>query len=208
MDSLNPERYARLTGSDLLDRVWEGIHTAAAMGFAPIKINCVVLRGINDDELLDFARLSLEHPWHIRFLEFMPIGRTSRWRADYYLPAAEMRTRLRQHGLLEELPPAANAGPAQCYRYPGARGEIGFITPLSQHFCQDCNRLRLTADGRLRPCLFGDDEVDLKGPLRTGADDATLLGLFHQAILRKPARHHLNQDLASPCARSMASIGG
>jgi GTP 3',8-cyclase len=208
LDSLDPERYARITGSDRLDRVWEGIHTATAMGFAPIKINCVVLRGLNDDELLDFARLSLEHPWHIRFLEFMPIGRSSRWRADYFLSVAEMRSRLQQHGPLEELPPAVNAGPAQRYRYPGAPGEIGFISPLSQHFCQDCNRLRLTADGRLRPCLFGDEEVDLKGPLRTGADDAALLELFHQAILRKPARHHLNQDLASPCARSMSSIGG
>ncbi len=208
LDSLNPERFARITGSDRLDQVWEGIQTAEAMGFTPIKINCVVLRGINDDELLDFARLSLEHPWHIRFLEFMPIGRSSRWRADYYLPVAEMRARLQQQGPLEELPAGVNAGPAQRYRYPNAKGEIGFISPISQHFCQDCNRLRLTADGRLRPCLFGDEEVDLKGPLRTGAEDAALLELFHQAILRKPARHHLNQDLASPCARSMASIGG
>ena len=208
LDSLRPERYARITGSDRLDQVWEGIHTAAAVGFAPIKINCVVLRGINDDELLDFARLSLDHPWHIRFLEFMPIGRSTRWREDYYLPVAQMQARLQEHGPLEELPAGANAGPAQRYRYPGAKGEIGFISPISQHFCQDCNRLRLTADGRLRPCLFGDEEVDLKGPLRTGRDDAALLELFHQAILMKPARHHLNQDLASPCARSMASIGG
>lgn len=208
LDSLIPARYARITGSDALDRVWEGIHAAAALGFAPIKINCVILRGLNDDELLDFARLSLDHPWHIRFLEFMPIGRSSRWRSDYFLPADQMRSRLQQYGPLKELPPASNSGPAQRYRYPGAQGEIGFISPLSQHFCQDCNRLRLTADGRLRPCLFGDEEIDLKGPLRAGASDADLLELFQQAILRKPARHHLNQDLASPCARSMSSIGG
>jgi cyclic pyranopterin phosphate synthase len=208
LDSLRSERYARITGRDRLDQVWEGINTAAAMGFTPIKINCVILRGINDDELLDFARLSLDNPWQIRFLEFMPIGVSTRWREDYYLPVAEMRDRLLQYGPLEELLPTVNAGPAQRYRYRDAKGEIGFISPISQHFCQQCNRLRLTADGRLRPCLFGDEEIDLKGPLRTGADDTTLLELFHHAILRKPARHHLNQDLASPCARSMSSIGG
>jgi GTP 3',8-cyclase len=208
LDTLRSERYARLTGSDQLARVWEGIRTAAALGFAPIKINCVVLKGINDDELLDFARLSLENPWHIRFLEFMPIGRSSRWRADYYLPAAQIKARLLAHGPLEELPNGSNAGPAQRYRYHNAQGEIGFISPISQHFCHHCNRLRLTADGRLRPCLFGDDEIDLKGPLRSGADDATLLGLFHKAIRRKPARHHLNQDITSPCVRHMSSIGG
>jgi GTP 3',8-cyclase len=208
LDSLRPERYARITGRDQLAQVWEGIHTAAAMGFAPIKINCVILRGINDDELLNFARLSLDHPWHIRFLEFMPIGSSTRWREDYYLPVAEMRDRLLQYGSLEELPLAVNAGPAQRFRYPNAQGEIGFISPISQHFCQQCNRLRLTADGRLRPCLFGDEELDLKEPLRTKANDDTLLALFHQAILKKPVRHHLNQDIASPCVRSMASIGG
>ena len=167
-----------------------------------------MLRGINDDELLDFARLSIDHPWHIRFLEFMPIGSSSRWREDYYLPVAQMQDRLRQYRGLEELPPEVNAGPAQRCRYPGAKGEIGFISPISRHFCQDCNRLRLTADGRLRPCLFGDEELDIKKLLRQGADDDTLLALFQKAILLKPARHHLDQDVASPCARSMATIGG
>jgi cyclic pyranopterin phosphate synthase len=119
-----------------------------------------------------------------------------------------MRQRLQQCGPLEELPPDSNPGPAQRYRLPGARGEIGFISPVSQHFCEHCNRLRLTADGRLRPCLFGDAEIDIKGPLRAGVDDAALLALFHQAIARKPARHHLDNHLISPCARSMASIGG
>jgi len=208
LDTLNPELYSRLTGHDLWDRVWEGIQTAAAVGFSPIKINCVVLRGLNDHEILDFARLSLDYPWQIRFLEFMPIGCTSRWRRDYYIPVPEIRSRVEKFAPLTQLPPEANAGPAQRYCFPGARGEIGFISPLSQHFCQECNRLRLTADGRLRPCLFGDDEIDIKTPLRAGADDAALLNLFQQATLRKPARHHLNQDLTSPCVRSMASIGG
>ena len=208
LDTLRPERYARITGSDRLAQVWQGIHTVEAAGFAPIKINCVVLRGINDDELLDFAKLSIDNPWHIRFLEFMPIGRSSQWREEYYLPVAQMQERLRQFSPLEELPAEVNAGPAQRFRFPEAKGELGFISPMSQHFCQDCNRLRLTADGRLRPCLFGDEEIDIKGPLRTGAADAALLELFHQAIAMKPARHHLNQDFCSPCARSMATIGG
>ena len=208
LDTLRPERYARITGSDRLAQVWQGIHTVEAAGFAPIKINCVVLRGINDDELLDFARLSIDNPWHIRFLEFMPIGRSSQWREEYYLPVAQMQERLRQFSPLEELPTEVNAGPAQRFRFPEAKGELGFISPMSQHFCQDCNRLRLTADGRLRPCLFGDEEIDIKGQLRRGAADAELLELFHQAIAMKPARHHLNQDFCSPCARSMASIGG
>ena len=119
-----------------------------------------------------------------------------------------MQERLRQFGSLEELPMGVNAGPAQRFHFPGAKGEIGFISPISQHFCQDCNRLRLTADGRLRPCLFGDEELDLRGLLRSGADDEALVDMFNKAILMKPARHHLNQDFFSPCARSMASIGG
>ncbi len=208
LDTLRPERYAQITGSDRLAQVWQGIHTVEAAGFAPIKINCVVLRGINDDELLDFAKLSIDNPWHIRFLEFMPIGRSSQWREEYYLPVAQMQERLRQFSPLEELPAEVNAGPAQRFRFPEAKGELGFISPMSQHFCQDCNRLRLTADGRLRPCLFGDEEIDIKGQLRGGAADAELLELFHQAIAMKPARHHLNQDFCSPCARSMATIGG
>lgn len=208
LDSLRPERFARITGSDRLAQVWDGINAAAAVGFHPIKINCVVLRGLNDDELLDFARLSIDRPWQIRFLEFMPIGSSSKWRQDYYLPVARMQERLRHYRELQELPPELNAGPAQRFRFPGAQGEIGFISPISQHFCQDCNRLRLTADGRLRPCLFGDQELDIKGLLRRGADANTLLAAFRQAILMKPARHQLNQDTASPCARSMSTIGG
>lgn len=208
LDSLQPERYARITGSDRWAQVWEGIHTATALGFEPIKINCVVLRGINDDEVVDFARLSLEHPWHIRFLEYMPIGhQPHRWQ-DYYLAAAEIRARLNGFGPLERLAPAANAGPAERYRFPGAPGEIGFISPISHHFCQTCNRLRLTADGRLRPCLFQEDEIAIKGPLRAGAADEALLALFQQAVEQKPACHCLDHGHLSPTARSMARIGG
>ncbi|AEB08086.1 GTP 3',8-cyclase MoaA [Desulfobacca acetoxidans] len=208
LDSLQRQRFARITGSDLLSRVWEGIQTVQALGFSPIKINCVVLRGLNDDEILDFARLSLEYPWHIRFIEFMPIGQLSRWRQDYYVSADDMRLQLLQLGQLEEIPSEANAGPAQRFRYPGAPGEIGLISPLSHHFCHLCNRLRLTADGRLRPCLLGDAEIDLKAPLRAGADDDTLQELIRQAVRIKPVQHHMDRDFLTPCRRSMTSIGG
>ncbi len=208
LDSLQPERFARITGRDQLARVLDGLRLATTQGFEPIKINCVVLRGINDDEVVDFARLSLDYPWHIRFLEFMPIGHPRRRWQEYYLPTAEIQARLTTLGSLQRLPTVANGGPAVRYRFAGAPGEIGFISPVSRHFCEACNRLRLTADGRLRPCLFQDDEVAIKGPLRAGASDATLRDLFRQAICLKPSRHHLDHSLTSPCRRTMARIGG
>jgi len=208
LDSLRPERFARITGSDRLAHVLAGLRLATAMGFEPIKINCVVLRGVNDDEVVDFARLSLAYPWHVRFLEFMPIGQTRRHWQEHYLPVAEIQARLSPLGPLQRLPTAAHAGPAVRYRFPGAPGEIGFISPISRHFCGACNRLRLTADGRLRPCLFQDDEVAVKGPLRAGASDAALQDLFRQAVRLKPSRHHLDHRSTSACRRTMAGIGG
>ncbi|MGQ9921597.1 MAG: GTP 3',8-cyclase MoaA [Desulfobacca sp.] len=208
LDSLRPERFRRITGSDQLARVLAGLRLATDMGFEPIKINCVVLRGVNDDELVDFARLSLAYPWHVRFLEFMPIGQTPRQWREHYLPLTEIQTRLRPLGALQRLPREAHAGPAMRYRFPGAPGEIGFIGPVSQHFCADCNRLRLTADGRLRPCLFQDEEIAIKGPLRAGASDADLQELFRQAVHRKPSRHHLGHTSLSRGRRTMARIGG
>ncbi len=208
LDSLQPERFARITGGGRLADVLAGLRLATAIGFHPIKINCVVLRGVNDDEVLDFARLSLAYPWHIRFLEFMPIGHTRRHWEEYFLPMSQIQTRLRSLGPLQRLPSAANGGPAVRYRFADAPGEIGFISPVSRHFCERCNRLRLTADGRLRPCLFEDSEVAVKGPLRAGASDAALQALFRQAVLLKPSRHQLDHFSPSPCRRTMARIGG
>lgn len=208
LDSLQPDRFARITGQDRLSQVWEGLQTATALGFQPIKINCVVLRGVNDDEVLDFARLSLKYPWHIRFLEFMPIGYyLDKWQ-EYYLPMDQIWAQINTLGPLRPQPAVANAGPAARYRLPGAPGEIGFISPVSQHFCEACNRLRLTADGRLRPCLFRDDEIAVKGALRAGASDGTLRALFRQAVLLKPAHHNLLESPATPCRRAMTTIGG
>lgn len=208
LDSLQPERFAHITGQDRLAQVWAGLQTATSLGFAPIKINCVVLRGINDDEIAAFARLSLHYSWHIRFLEFMPIGHPlSRWQ-KYFVPVAEIQDRLRDVGVLEQLPTLANGGPAVRYRFLGAPGEIGFISPMSRHFCGSCNRLRLTADGRLRPCLFHNNEIPVKGPLRAGASDAELEALFLRAIHRKPAHHCLHPPETLGEDRLMASIGG
>lgn len=208
LDSLQPRRFAQITGKDAWVQVWEGIETALAVGFAPVKINCVVLRGLNDDELLDFARLTFAWPLEIRFIEFMPIGSRSTWQANRFLPMLEIKERLASLGPLQPLPLEAASGPAERFRYPGAQGTLGFISPISQHFCHQCNRLRLTATGRLRPCLFSDTEIDLKGPLRSGASDRELTGLFRQALRQKPRRHQVNLDRDSGCQRQMVSIGG
>ncbi|MDD3581990.1 MAG: GTP 3',8-cyclase MoaA [Desulfobacca sp.] len=208
LDSLQPQRYHQLTGGDFFFQVWEGLRLAEALGFAPIKINCVVMRGLNDDELSAFARLSLEYPYHIRFIEYMPIGTQGHWHRRYYLSTEIIKAYLKPLGQLEELPPEAAAGPARRYRLPGAKGELGFISPISQHFCPTCNRLRLTADGRLRPCLLSDQEFDIKTPLRLGADDATLEEMFRTAIRRKPQRYPLGALESYNCHRPMASIGG
>ncbi len=208
LDSLNPDRFRRLTSGDCYHQVWEGIQAATAQGFHPIKINCVVLRGVNDDELLDFARLSREYPYHIRFIEFMPLGSLHRWREDYYIPSSELLARLVPEGPLEELPASPMAGPARRFRFPGAAGEIGFISPLSQHFCASCNRLRLTADGRLRPCLLDPREIDVKGPLRRGANQEELTALFQEAVRAKPLCHPQVARELAPGPRPMRGIGG
>ena len=207
LDSLRRDRYRELAGFDQFDAVMAGLEKAAALGFNPIKINCVVLKDLNDDELLDFARLTRDNPFQVRFIEFMPTVAEARWRR-HFLPMAEIRQRLAELGPLEAVTSPATAGPARTFRVPGFRGELGFISSVSDHHCPTCNRLRLTAAGRLRPCLFAAPELDIKGPLRLGASDAALAEVFREAIRLKgcvsPA-----PDLASPWPpRSMVSIGG
>ena len=207
LDTLRPDRYREITGSDLFGEVMAGLEAAAALGFNPIKINCVVLKDINDDELVDFARLTRDHPFQVRFIEFMPTVDEAHWRR-HFLPVAEIRLRLAELGPLDAVTSPATAGPARTFRVPGFRGELGFISSVSDHHCPTCNRLRLTAAGGLRPCLFASPELDIKGPLRQGASDAALAQLFREAIRLKgcvsPA-----PTLAAPwLPRSMVSIGG
>jgi len=208
LDTLNPLKYTKITRRECFDAVWQGLQVAEAIGFSPIKVNVVVMRGINDNELLRFADLSVRRPYHIRFIEYMPIGRDSDWTPEKYISSDEIRSKLKTFGPLYNIPRSINDGPAERYRFESAEGEIGFISALSHHFCPSCNRLRLTADGNLRPCLFADDEVDIKTPLRNGCSQEDLRGLFQQAIARKPRRHHAEALEKGECLRLMSTIGG
>lgn len=186
LDTLRPERYARITRGGDLQRVLTAVETALALGLHPVKLNMVVLKGFNDDEIIDMARLSLERPLHVRFIELMPFGPADALQNECFFPTREVRARLEAHfGPLVTIRKLAGCGPACYYRIPGATGTIGFISGVTGHFCSRCNRLRLTATGELRTCLFGGPGVDLKGPLRAGANQAEVAALLREAIEKK-----------------------
>lgn len=213
LDSLQPERFRRITRLGNLQSVWQGIEAAQAAGLSPLKINMVVVRGFNDDEVADLARLSLDHPWHIRFIEVMPVAGVSDWGPGMppvesrLVSAGEVRQRLQSLGtLIPEQGPGGH-GPARYYRLPGAQGTVGFISAMSEHFCATCNRMRLTADGHLRPCLFSDQGVYVKDALADGASLVQIQSLILQAAEMKPERHaSLAETAVSGTAMSM--IGG
>jgi cyclic pyranopterin phosphate synthase len=206
LDSLRRDRFEYITRSDNLGQVLEGIEAAKAVGLRPLKINMVVMGGINDDELLDFARQSIEPGWHVRFIELMPFAQEQPAAAKL-VPLWEMKERLGSLGTLEPCLPAVGNGPAKYFRLPGARGTIGFITPVSEHFCFSCNRLRLTADGGLRPCLLADDAIDLRWALRGRRSLEEVRRLIQEAVASKPERHRLGEGLG-PRPGAMAQIGG
>ncbi|OAT82321.1 GTP 3',8-cyclase MoaA [Desulfotomaculum copahuensis] len=192
LDTLDEQRYRRITRGGELRRVWRGIETALALGLQPVKLNTVVVRGFNDDEIIPLARLSLDRPLHVRFIELMPVGTANDWAAEQYISSEEIKDLLnRRLGRLQEVRKLSGSGPARYYRLDGAAGTIGFISAVSDHFCARCNRLRLTATGGLRPCLFDRREIDLKAALRRGAGADELAGLIEQAVRSKPDRHHL-----------------
>jgi len=205
LDTLKPDKFRLITrGGVDLDSVLEGIDAAGAAGLNPIKINVVVMAGSNDDELLDFARKTIEEGWHVRFIEQMPFNQEL---ADSsFVPVNEMRERLAALGELEPSTVKGN-GPAKYYRLPQAKGTIGFITPVSQHFCFHCNRLRLTADGKLRPCLLSEREFDLRQPLRQGISAEELKKLIKRAVDSKPRQHKLAQGCV-PQDRPFSQVGG
>ncbi len=207
LDTLRRERFARLAGQDCFDQVWENIQRACDLGFAPLKINVVAMQGINDDELTEIAALTWQQPFQVRFIEYMPMG-NPQLPHDPFISNEDVRHRITSLGKLEPVARGANDGPAERYRLAGAIGEIGFISPRTQHFCGDCNRLRLTASGHLRPCLLSDRELNIKEPLRRGADDRELADMFIRAAHAKPSRHRLNADCGQPVASQMNSIGG
>ena len=210
LDTLHRSRYADITGKDFLDRVLRGIQTAADVGMAPIKINMVPMRGINDDEIVTMARWTLDTPYDIRFIELMPTSGWARQRhGQLFMGIDDVRRQVETIGALEEIPQIRTRGPAAYVRLAGAKGRIGFIAAVSHHFCKTCNRLRLTADGKLRACLFAEDEIDIRGPLRSGASAEELQRILRSAAESKPKGHTLNEDTSKPVnGRIMQAIGG
>ena len=206
LDTLKPDLYKTITGRDFFRQVWEGIETARTVGLSPVKINVVAMKGYNEDEILDFARLTLETPYVVRFIEYMPVNET--WDGHNFLSVGDIKAKIETVYSLEPIDGTHNNGPARVFKIPGGKGEIGLISPLSNHFCGTCNRLRLTADGHLRPCLFSDTEVDIKTPLRSGADEAALRKILHETLTLKPRQHHMQSVSAPKCHRGMWSIGG
>ena len=207
LDTLKEDKFKAITRSSYhLSDVLQGIEVAKKVGLNPVKLNMVVMAGINDDELVDFARRTIEQDWHVRFIELMLFEGISA-KASQFVPVSEMRRRIETLGTLEPASPEVGNGPAKYFRLPNAKGTIGFITPVSEHFCFRCNRLRLTADGKLRPCLMADDEIDLKGPLRSGISPQKLKSLIEDAVSRKPLRHHIKEG-RKPKAGTITQVGG
>lgn len=229
LDTMRPDRFMDITRGGRIQDVLDGLSAAEDAGLSPIKINVVAMEGFNRDEVLDFGRLTLERDWHIRFIELMPMGQgrmddleaiadTPRCVSpdfyrlleeghiqDGFLSIAQIKELLAPLGTLEPCEVMGN-GPAKYYRLPGAKGTLGFISPVSEYFCSNCNRLRLTADGRLRPCLLAEHEIDLREALRSGASSEELEALFRQAIAAKPERHRIHERIV-PSDR-MVQIGG
>ena len=205
VDSLRRERIAQIARRDLGFDPLAAAAAAEEAGLAPVKLNMVVLRGINDDEVPDLARLTLEHPWHVRYIELMPVGEMSGLTGAHVVPSAEVLERCAAAlGGLEKAEGPGGNGPAAYYRAPGAPGTVGVITPLTHSYCGECNRVRLTADGRLRTCLFGRHEIDFRGPLRRGEP---LAPYFARALAEKPPEHHLLQ-LDAGGLKALSQVGG
>ncbi len=206
LDTLKPDRFEAITKGNKLEEVLKGITVARSVGLNPVKLNVVLMAGINDDELLDFGAKTISDEWHVRFIEPMPVagGGTT---ASQFVSVSDIRKRLQQLGELTPCQPSVGNGPAKYFRFPHAQGTVGFITPISEHFCFGCNRLRLTADGKLRLCLLAEDEIDLKQPLRSGISSAGLKQLIEEAVKSKPLRHHLAEGY-TPKDRPFAQVGG
>ncbi|MGE5372094.1 MAG: GTP 3',8-cyclase MoaA [Solirubrobacterales bacterium] len=208
LDTLRPERYHSITRGGDLKRALQGLDASLTAGFNPVKINCVALRGFNDDEISDFCQLAADLPIHVRFIEYMPIGGLGFWTKDRFLPLEEIRAMVERHVSLVPEVSDTGAGPAQTFAIQSGAGRIGFIASISSHFCAECNRLRLTADGKLRSCLHSSREIDVKTALRSDTSDQGLAELFSQSVASKPARHRLDEAVKGNEDRNMFEIGG
>lgn len=197
LDTLRPERYRSITRIGELSSILRGLDAAEAAGFSHTKLNCVLMGGVNDDEIEDFVRLTQARPLSVRFIELMPMGACAKWEKARFLPAGAVLDRV------PELEPAGTDGVSRLYRIPGAAGTVGLIEPMSHAFCAECSRIRITADGKLKPCLHADTEIALRG-----LHGEALLDALRQGIARKPERHALMRDGQSHAGRCMSEIGG
>jgi cyclic pyranopterin phosphate synthase len=204
LDTLRADRYRHITRGGVLADAIAGIHAAERAGLCPIRVNVVAIRGFNDDEIPDFAHLTREHPWDVRFIELMPVGERAAGFGLEGVLAREIEMTL--HGLVPVAGKTGAAEVARYYKYAGAPGRVGIISPLSSHFCGACNKIRLTADGRLKTCLHSNREIDLRPALRAG-DEVSLHALLREAVLSKEERHLINEGEA-PVRRGMSRIGG
>lgn len=216
LDSLKPDRYREITRGGDIGAVLKGIEAAEKAGLVPIKINMVPIRGLNDDEIGDFAKITLKYPYQVRFIEFMPFVNEDMWKPEKLISADEIKSAVENINPLIPVK-VRKSGPARYFKFDGAPGVVGFISPLSNHFCGECNRLRLTADGKLRPCLFSETEIDLIPALRGSLPDDEIKRLFQLSIEVKPKGHNINiQDSKLKtmfkhqeiCIRPMSRIGG
>jgi cyclic pyranopterin phosphate synthase len=203
LDSLKSDRYREITRGGVIDAVLKGIEASGKAGLVPIKINMVPIRGLNDDEIADFAKITLKSPYQVRFIEFMPFVTEDMWSQEKFISAEEIKSIVEQTG---NLVPAKTrkSGPARYFRFDSAAGVVGFISPISNHFCKECNRLRLTADGKLRPCLFSETEIDLKPALRNNGPDAEIKRLIELSIAVKPEGHSIKMENLFSAADSFA----
>ncbi len=207
IDTLDAERFQKITRLGKVEHVWRGIRAAERAGLTPIKLNAVIVRGYNEDDLIDLARLTIDHAWDMRFIEVMPLGNIADFQIDSVVPVAEMKLRIESTlGVLEPIDWDGH-NPARPYRLRGGRGTLGFISSVTEPFCAGCDRMRLSADGRLRLCLLRDDEVDLLTPLRAGASDDELRALMANGVYHKPWGHGLAQNIIAE-SRVMSQIGG
>jgi GTP 3',8-cyclase len=204
LDSLKPERFAFITGVDAFDKVMASIEAARSAGLDPVKINTVMIKGFNDDEILDFAGFAVERDLQVRFIEFMPFG--DGWDKSKVLTSAYLEDLIRSE---YELIPSQSThrGPAKMFRFPGGKGQIGFISPMSSHICSECNRIRLTADGKIKPCLFSDAEYDVRSLLRSNAGDEEIADFIREVVGAKPEKK-FESGTIKKCQRSMRTTGG
>lgn len=214
LDTMEPKKFAEITGRNYFDKVWRGLQTAITIGFN-IKINVVAMKGVNDDEFEMFARLALSEPVQVRFIEFMPLGKKSSWQKKRFIHGEEILKIIGTVGHYEPIKNSSFEGPARMYSLigeTGKKGRVGVISPISHHFCDQCNRLRLTSEGTLRSCLLHDMETDLKKLIRGGCTDDDIQQMIRETILLKPKGHKLGEELSGTggptCIGQMSKIGG